>query len=66
MNDDVRDILLVFIANALSYIAQEQSSTIPIGLQDFIRTATLESNGNLPFPADISDLLYVYILNNRL
>lgn len=66
MNDDVRDILLVFIANALSSIAQEKETTLLIELRDFIRTATLESNGNLPFPSDISDLLYVYILNNRL
>lgn len=66
MNDDVRDILLVFIANALSSIAQEKETTLPIELRDFIRTATLESNGNLPFPSDISNLLYVYILNNRL
>lgn len=66
MNDDVRDILLVFIVNSLSSIAQEQTTILPIGLRDFIRTATLESNGNLPFPSDVSDLFYVYILNNRL
>lgn len=67
MDNDIRDILLVFLANALPAIVRDQTVAIPEGLGDLIRTATFESNGSLPFPTDVSELLYVYILhNNRL
>lgn len=64
MDDDIRDILLVFLADSLPAIVRGQTASLPIGLIDLIRTATLESNGNLPFPNDVSELLYIFILTD--
>lgn len=65
MNDDIRDILLVFLVDSLSAIARTQTVQLPAGLLDFIRTEAIESNADLPFPADVRELLYVYILNQN-
>lgn len=60
MSNDIQDILFVFLVNDLSSISQRQTIILPSGLADFIRTSVIESNGDLPFPSDISDILFAY------
>lgn len=65
MNSDIQDILSVFLINALSAILQNQTASVPSGLADLLYTEALENTSQLTFPADIRELLYVYILNQN-
>ena len=60
MPDDINDILFVFLVNDLASIVQQRAVTLPIGLGDFIRASVIESNGALPFPSDLADILFTY------
>lgn len=65
MPDDIQDILFVFLVSNLSSIVQNEIVILPLGLSDYIRTETIASNGSLPFPSDLSDLLFVYELSRQ-
>ena len=60
MSNDIQDILFVFLVDNLASVSQRRSIVLPNGLADFIRTSLIESNGSLPFPSDISDILFTY------
>lgn len=60
MPDDINDILFVFLVNDLASIVQRQTVILPNGLGDFIRASVIESNGALPFPSDLADILFTY------
>ena len=65
MPDDIQDILFVFLVENLPLIASRRAVVLPIGLTDYIRTETINSNGTLPFPSDLADLLFVYELSRQ-
>ncbi len=65
MNSDIQDILSVFLINALSAILQNRTVSVPSGLEDLVYTEAIENTRQLAFPADIRELLYVYILNQK-
>ncbi|MBQ8682852.1 MAG: hypothetical protein IJ510_03905 [Selenomonadales bacterium] len=65
MTGDTQDILFVFLVNNLTAIARNQPVILPSGLADFIRAEVIESNGDLPFPSDLSDLLFVYEISGQ-
>lgn len=65
MPDDIQDILFVFLVDNLSSIARNDAIILPLGLSDYIRTEVIASNGALPFPSDLSDLLFVYELSHQ-
>ncbi|MBO5245489.1 MAG: hypothetical protein J6B02_05245 [Selenomonadales bacterium] len=60
MPDDINDILFVFLVNDLSSIVQRRAVTLPSGVDDFVRVSVIESNGTLPFPSDLADILFTY------
>lgn len=60
MSNEIQDILFVFLVANLPSVLQRQPVILPSGLADFIRTSVIESNGDLPFPSDISDILFAY------
>lgn len=65
MNSDIQDILSVFLINSLPAILQNQPISVPSGLEDLLYTEAIENTRRLTFPADIRELLYVYILNQN-
>ena len=65
MPDDIQDILFVFLVENLPLIASRRPVVLPIGLTDYIRTETINSNGTLPFPSDLAELLFVYELSRQ-
>ncbi len=65
MPSDIQDILFVFLVNNLSSITRNEFTILPIGLSDYIRTEVINSGGSLPFPSDLSDLLFVSELTRQ-
>lgn len=65
MNSDIQDILSVFLINYLPAILQNRTVSLPSGLEDLLYTEAIENTSRLSFPADIRELLYVYILNQK-
>lgn len=62
-NDDVNDILEIFLYDNLANITNDRHSIrFPIGLNGLIRAAVIDHVNDLAFPADFHELLVEYVL----
>ena len=67
VSKDVLDILDVFVILNLSTIANnEQVVNVPLGLENFINTETINNVKSIQLPSDLRNLLVNYILINKI